>query len=60
MLYSKSGFTLETVDVDDYIIVNYIKSHNRFDCYNKKGKLIKVLLRWKNGNGIAFPAFQIS
>ena len=24
------------------------------------GKKIKILLRWKNGNGIAFPAFQIS
>lgn len=24
-----------------------------------EGKTIKVLLRWKNGNGIAFPAFQI-
>jgi hypothetical protein len=21
---------------------------------------IKILLRWKNGNGVAFPAFQIS
>lgn len=60
MLYSKNGFTMETVDIDDYIIVRYIKSYNRFNCYNKKGKLIKVLLRWKNGNGIAFPAFQIS
>ena len=26
----------------------------------KIGYKLKILLRWKNGNGIAFPAFQIS
>jgi hypothetical protein len=26
----------------------------------KSDRNIKILLRWKNGNGIAFPSFQIS
>ena len=26
----------------------------------KSGIKLNILLRWKNGNGIAFPAFQIS
>ena len=33
---------------------------SRYDCVTQSGKKIRVLLRWKNGNGIAFPAFQIS
>ena len=33
---------------------------NSFICISEDGTQMKVLLRWKNGNGIAFPAFQIS
>jgi hypothetical protein len=62
MLYYKGTFILEKVNADDYVIVEAIKNPElcRFDCKSKSGKSIKVLLRWKNGNGIAFPAFQIS
>jgi len=32
---------------------------NGYVATSKSGNKIKILLRWKNGNGIAFPAFQI-
>lgn len=35
------------------------KTHNTFVVETKGGLVLKILLRWKNGNGIAFPAFQI-
>jgi hypothetical protein len=62
MLYFKNKFYYEDPCLDDYEIVKVVKNSktSRYDCYNKKGKNIKVLLRWKNGNGIAFPAFQVS
>ena len=41
-------------------LVSYEKDRNRFIANNKQGEKIKILLRWKNGNGIAYPAFQIS
>ena len=54
--------TLQRVDPDDYNIVSCVKNpaKSRYECETKSGKKINVLLRWKNGNGIAFPAFQIS
>ena len=54
--------TLQRVDPADYNIVSCVKnpSKSRYDCVTQSGKKIRVLLRWKNGNGIAFPAFQIS
>ena len=45
--------------VDKKIIVDK-KNKNRFICETKSGKKMYILLRWKNGNGVAFPAFQIS
>lgn len=39
-------------------IVNYTK--NTVICQTKSGMKISVLLRFKNGNGIQFPALQIS
>ena len=64
MLYNleNRNFTLQKVDMDDYQIVSVIKNAKkyRYECTSKSGKKINVLLRWKNGNGIAFPAFQIS
>lgn len=62
MLYKNGSIVLETVDKDEYIIEKYTKhpKENRFVLYTKNNKQIKILLRWKNGNGIAFPAFQIS
>lgn len=54
--------TLQCVDPADYTIVSCKKNPkmSRYDCVTQSGKKLKVLLRWKNGNGIAFPAFQIS
>jgi len=62
MLYSKDNFALQIVDINDYVIETVIKNpeKSRYECITKNGKQINILLRWKNGNGIAFPAFQIS
>ena len=63
MMYSKNCFHYETPNMDDYVIHSYIvdqKNKNRFICETKSGKKMYILLRWKNGNGVAFPAFQIS
>lgn len=53
---------LQTVNSADYTIACYTKnpSKSRYDCETEAGKKIRILLRWKNGNGIAFPAFQIA
>lgn len=62
MLYHNGTFYLETIDEKQYNIVNVTKEpkKNRYIATTEAGKKIKILLRWKNGNGIAFPAFQIS
>lgn len=63
MMYSNNRFHYQTPNMDDYVIKSYIvdqKNKNRFICETKSGKKMYILLRWKNGNGIAFPAFQIS
>ena len=53
---------LQRVDPVDYNIVSCVPNpgKSRYDCVTQSGKKVRVLLRWKNGNGIAFPAFQIS
>jgi|LakMenE18May11ns_1017448.scaffolds.fasta_scaffold9788746_1 hypothetical protein len=62
LLYKNNGFNLQYSDPNDYIIENYEKQPDKFRylATSKSNKKIKILLRWKNGNGIAFPAFQIS
>lgn len=62
MLYKNGHIFLEIVDKNEYKIKSYIKSPNTntFILTTENNKKIKILLRWKNGNGIAFPAFQIS
>jgi hypothetical protein len=62
MLYTNKVCILQKINIDDYIIDRVIKNSNkyRYECISKNGKKINILLRWKNGNGIAFPAFQIS
>jgi len=62
MLYHDNKFNLQQINMDDYIIISVNKNPKkcRYECTSKTGKKISVLLRWKNGNGIAFPAFQIS
>lgn len=62
MLYSKKDIILQKINIDDYIIDRVVKNADlyRYECISKNGTQFNVLLRWKNGNGIAFPAFQIS
>jgi hypothetical protein len=62
MMYKDSKFHTEYSDMNDYIIDSYTKDPDKYMYImtSNTGKKIKVLLRWKNGNGIAFPAFQIS
>jgi len=63
MMYDvqNNNFNIEYPNMNDYKLVSYTKNskRSRFDCISQSGKKMKVLLRWKNGNGIAFPAFQI-
>ena len=63
MLYKNGRFHRQVIDPSKHLIVSYTKckkKKNRFVATTQDGKDIKILLRWKNGNGIAFPAFQIS
>jgi hypothetical protein len=60
MMYKNNRFYKQNVNMDDYELVSYEKQKNRFVATSKTENKIKILLRWKNGNGIAFPAFQIS
>jgi len=62
MLYSGTQFIVQRPNMDDYRLASVTKNpeKNRYDCVSKTGVKLNVLLRWKNGNGIAFPAFQIS
>ena len=61
MLYYQGKFYYDELDINNYMIIDSIKDpkYNRFICKTVNNKYITVLLRWKNGNGIAFPAFQI-
>ena len=62
MLYKNKNISLQTINLDDYIITEIKKNpkYSRYIAFTKTGKKLKILLRWKNGNGIAFPSFQIS
>lgn len=62
LLYKNGKFNIQKINNDDYIIESYTKVPNKhmYNAVTKSGKKMKILLRWKNGNGIAFPAFQIS
>jgi hypothetical protein len=62
MLYKNNKFHKKIVNIDDYELVRCEKYPEKFKyvAYSASGKQIDILLRWKNGNGIAFPAFQIS
>ena len=62
MLYKDGKFKLETINLDDYMITTVVKEprKSRYIAQTKSNKNLKILLRWKNGNGIAFPSFQIS
>ena len=62
MLYKNNKIYKQIVNIDDYNLVRWEKYPEKFKyiAYSASGKQIDILLRWKNGNGIAFPAFQIS
>lgn len=62
LLYKNNTFYVQSTNNDDYIIHSYTKNSkkNIYQAVTKTGKKMKILLRWKNGNGIAYPAFQIS
>jgi hypothetical protein len=60
LLYKNGEFHIQYSNSDDYIIETYEKDSNRYLATTKSNKKVKILLRWKNGNGIAYPAFQIS
>ena len=62
MLYKNRNINLQIINIDDYVIVD-CKKEPELQSYivtTKTGIKMKILLRWKNGNGIAYPAFQIS
>jgi len=62
LLYKNDKFYVEKINSDDYLIESYVKNpdKSRYEALTKSQKKINILLRWKNGNGIAYPAFQIS
>ena len=62
LLYKNGNFNIQVSCSDDYIIDSYSKNPEKFryEAITKTNKKINILLRWKNGNGIAYPAFQIS
>ena len=47
--------------MNDYDITEIIKEskYSRYIGKTKSGKSLKILLRWKNCLGVAYPAFQI-
>lgn len=60
MLYSNGQFILQKDNPMDYILTSTVKNakNHRFECLTASGKTMHILLRWKNGNGLAFPSFQ--
>lgn len=62
LLYKNYDFYIEYININNYKLINFTKSPrtSSYIATNMLGTKIKILLRWKNGNGIAYPAFQIS
>jgi len=62
LMYKDGQFRSQRIDPNEFVIDTYVKEpeNYRFVVKTKTGKKLHILLRWKNGNGIAFPAFQIS
>ena len=63
MLCKDGEFYFQQLDKKSYTIKTGIKpkvvNDNSLDLITENNSIIRVLLRWKNGNGIAFPALQI-
>lgn len=62
MLYKDNSFYKEISNNDNYKIISAIRDPKfyRYKAETVSGVKLNILLRWKNGNGIAYPAFQIS
>jgi hypothetical protein len=62
LIYHDGMFRLEERDIKDYTIEpsSIRKTNNSYEGTTVSGIKIKILLRWKNGKGIAYPAFQIT
>lgn len=61
MLYHNNIFHHHIADISDYEIISCEKYPEKYKYVttSKNGCKLTILLRWKNGNGIALPAFQI-
>ena len=59
MLFRDGKLNYQTIDEDSYKIVRVENRCPNFICKTMNDRTLKVLFRWKNGNGIAFPAFQV-
>ena len=62
IMYNNDKFHYSKYDINKFIIDKSIKVEKKapyFICKNKLDEQIKIMLRWKNGNGIAYPAFQV-
>ena len=61
MMYKKGTIRLEEINSNEFIIDSYEKQpdKSRFIATTTTGRKLEILLRWKNGNGIAYPGFQI-
>lgn len=62
LMYKDGEFTHQHIDPEEFVIETCKKEpeKHRFVVTTRTGRTLIILLRWKNGNGIAFPAFQIS
>ena len=60
LLYKNGTFRKQVLGENNYIIDECLeRTKNTYKVMTRAGKILSVLLRWKNGKGIAFPAFQI-
>lgn len=60
LTYKNGIFRTSRISMDNYRLVRCKKvTHNTYHISTQANSVVEVLLRWKNGNGIAFPAFQI-
>jgi hypothetical protein len=60
MCYLNGEFFIDSLDKSLFQITEYHIQAPNFICKTKIGYNLEVKLRWKNGHGIQYPAFQIS
>lgn len=60
MCFKDGQFYKDTIDDSNFIITNLVKkTPNSFICNTKNNINLEIRLRFKNGLGLQFPAFQI-